>query len=206
MQRDVALFHDAFKHPNRIGDPGPLPLDRIDLRIGMIREEGIVELEAAIDTEDLIGVVDALIDTVYVSLGTLVEMGVDAESELFNWCAVTAASPSESLLELAAPYLAANEERIIGLELALLAQTADVAAYVLTVIAGKALQVLGRAGIDAQPFFDEVQRANMSKLGPDGEPIHSRGIELDGYPAGKALKGPSYVAPNLHAVYERLYG
>lgn len=206
MQRDVALFHDAFEHPNRIGNPGPLPLDRIDLRVGMIREEGVAELKESITKADPIGVVDALIDTVYVSLGTLVEMGLEADCDLLGWCAVTATSPNESLLDLATPYLVANEERIIGLEMALRSQTTDEAAYMLMIIAGKALQVLGRAGIEAQPFFDEVQRANMSKLGADGKPIHSRGVELDGYPAGKALKGPNYVAPNLHEVYERLYG
>lgn len=68
------------------------------------------------------------------------------------------------------------------------------------------LRVLTLLGVDAQPFFDEVQRANMSKLGADGKPIHSRGIELDGFPAGKTLKGPNYRAPDLAAVYQRLYG
>lgn len=44
--------------------------------------------------------------------------------------------------------------------------------------------------------FDEVQRANMSKLGADGKPVVR---ESD----GKILKGPNYSPPDLKTVYER---
>ena len=37
--------------------------------------------------------------------------------------------------------------------------------------------------------FDEIQASNMSKLGPDGQPI----LRED----GKILKGPGYFKPNL---------
>src|SRR5205085_1048214 len=40
----------------------------------------------------------------------------------------------------------------------------------------------------------------------DGKPIHSRGLEADGYPAGKVLKGENYSPPDLAGVYARLYG
>lgn len=52
-------------------------------------------------------------------------------------------------------------------------------------------------GLDAEPGFDQVQESNMSKLGADDKPIHSRGEELDGFPKGKVLKGPNYFKPNL---------
>lgn len=39
------------------------------------------------------------------------------------------------------------------------------------------------------PAFREVQRSNMSKLGPDGEPIVNE--------AGRVVKGPDYSPPNL---------
>lgn len=55
-------------------------------------------------------------------------------------------------------------------------------------------------GIDAGPGKREVMRANMSKLDENGQPIISRGMELDGYPEGKILKGPNYVPPNLFDV------
>ncbi len=39
-------------------------------------------------------------------------------------------------------------------------------------------------GVDLDAVFDEVQRSNMSKLGPDGKPIYRED--------GKVLKGPDY--------------
>lgn len=44
-------------------------------------------------------------------------------------------------------------------------------------------------GIDLEACFDEVQRSNMSKLGPDGKPMHRAD--------GKVMKGPNYSEPNL---------
>ena len=44
-------------------------------------------------------------------------------------------------------------------------------------------------GIDLDKCFDEVQKSNMSKLGPNGEPIYNE--------AGKVMKGPKYFKPNF---------
>ena len=44
-------------------------------------------------------------------------------------------------------------------------------------------------GINLDKCFQEVQRANMSKLGEDGKPIYNE--------KGKVMKGPNYSAPNL---------
>ena len=44
-------------------------------------------------------------------------------------------------------------------------------------------------GIDLDKCFQEVQRANMSKLGEDGKPIYNE--------KGKVMKGPDYFKPNL---------
>lgn len=40
-----------------------------------------------------------------------------------------------------------------------------------------------------EQVFDEIQRSNMSKLGPDGKPIYRAD--------GKVLKGPKYFKPDL---------
>ena len=45
-------------------------------------------------------------------------------------------------------------------------------------------------GINLDKCFKEVQRANMSKLGEDGNPIYND--------KGKVMKGPNYSAPNLN--------
>ena len=49
-------------------------------------------------------------------------------------------------------------------------------------------------GINLDKCFQEVQRANMSKLGKDGKPIYNE--------KGKVMKGPNYLAPNLKQFVE----
>ena len=49
-------------------------------------------------------------------------------------------------------------------------------------------------GIDLDKCFEEVQRANMSKLGTDGKPIYNE--------KGKVMKGPNYSEPNLKQFVE----
>jgi len=44
-------------------------------------------------------------------------------------------------------------------------------------------------GINLDECFDEVQKSNMSKLGPEGKPIYNE--------SGKVMKGPNYFKPNL---------
>jgi len=43
--------------------------------------------------------------------------------------------------------------------------------------------------------FDEVHRANMSKLGTDGKPIYRED--------GKVLKGPNYSPPDVKSILEK---
>jgi len=49
-------------------------------------------------------------------------------------------------------------------------------------------------GIDLDKCFNEVQRANMSKLGKDGKPIYND--------KGKVMKGSNYIEPNLKQFVE----
>ena len=43
-----------------------------------------------------------------------------------------------------------------------------------------------------EAVFDEIQRSNMSKLGPDGKPIYRED--------GKVMKGPSYFKPDFSSI------
>lgn len=43
-----------------------------------------------------------------------------------------------------------------------------------------------------EEVFDEIQRSNMSKLGPDGMPIYRED--------GKVLKGPNYFKPDFSKI------
>ena len=45
-------------------------------------------------------------------------------------------------------------------------------------------------GINLDKCFEEVQKSNMSKLGPDGKPIYNE--------SGKVMKGPNYFKPDLN--------
>ena len=51
-------------------------------------------------------------------------------------------------------------------------------------------------GIDLEPFFDEVHRTNMSKLGPDGEPIRRED--------GKITKPFGWTPPDIEGVLARV--
>jgi predicted HAD superfamily Cof-like phosphohydrolase len=205
MQRDVATFHDAFGSPNLIARPGVLPDTRIALRESLIREEGVVELGEAVEKNDAVLVIDALVDTLSVSLGALVEMGQQPQ----GLDTVDDGAPRDldvnKLMAMAAAGAAANDMYLAILDSAFRRRDIDRAVEILTAISYQSLQNLVIAGIDPQPFFDEVQRANMSKLGADGKPVISRGMSLDGYPKGKVLKGPDYKAPDLASIYDELY-
>jgi hypothetical protein len=57
----------------------PLPEYRIPVRVELIREEFIDELVPALYSGDMVETADACIDILYVTLGLLVEMGIDAQ-------------------------------------------------------------------------------------------------------------------------------
>ena len=51
-------------------------------------------------------------------------------------------------------------------------------------------------GIDLDECFQEVHASNMSKLGPNGKPIHRED--------GKVMKGPGYFEPDLESILRAL--
>ncbi|URC17902.1 MazG-like nucleotide pyrophosphohydrolase [Microbacterium phage Endor] len=61
---------------------------------------------------------------------------------------------------------------------------------------------LNRAGMEAEPGYDEVQGSNMSKLGDDGQPIIAGPNDPDGVFPGRVKKGPHYYKPNLRFILE----
>lgn len=82
MQRQVRAFHRAMKQPVGLW-PRPLPAERVPVRIELIREEFEDELIPALEHGDMVETVDACVDILYVTLGLLVEMGVNV-SAAFN--------------------------------------------------------------------------------------------------------------------------
>jgi len=74
-----------------------------------------------------------------------------------------------------------------------LAEVADALGDMLYILCGTILEHGMQYKIEE--VFEEIQRSNMSKLGPDGKPIYRED--------GKVLKGPNYFKPNIQAVLDR---
>lgn len=74
-----------------------------------------------------------------------------------------------------------------------LAEVADALGDMLYILCGTILEHGMQYKIEE--VFEEIQRSNMSKLGPDGKPIYRED--------GKVLKGPNYFKPNIQAVLNR---
>ena len=77
---EVRKFHEAFGHP-AAKSPTVLSAQRAEKRYAWMLEE-INEFMEATKNGDLVEQADAMIDTIYFALGTLVEMGVSPD-ELF---------------------------------------------------------------------------------------------------------------------------
>lgn len=77
MFQDVYEFHKKFV-PNQIARLPVWPSYDIMLLRGKLIREEIEELIKAFDNADFEGIVDGSLDLVYVLLGTLIAMGVDA--------------------------------------------------------------------------------------------------------------------------------
>ena len=202
MQEDIARLMETMRQPNLIDTPGALPLDRVALRVSLIREEGINELRTALRNSDSVEIIDSLTDTIYVGLGALVEMGQCASADLLEQL-MRRNQDALGLFDGAEQYLIDNLIDVDMLEEALRAENVGLSTVLLTTIVANAITTLIRAGLDPKPFFDEVHRANLSKLDENNEPILSRGEALDNAPRGKFLKGPNYSPPDIAGVYAR---
>ena len=74
---EVKKFHQAFNHPvSEI--PVSLSEERAKKRYAWMLEE-INEFLKATENKDIVEQADAMIDTIYFALGTLVEMGVEPD-------------------------------------------------------------------------------------------------------------------------------
>lgn len=68
----VEEFHETFDHP--ILDIPTIPVDRIELRINLLREE-LQELEDACKEGNIVDAADAFADLQYVLSGAIIEFG-----------------------------------------------------------------------------------------------------------------------------------
>ena len=74
-----------------------------------------------------------------------------------------------------------------------MAEVADALGDMLYILCGTILEHGMQHKIEE--VFEEIQRSNMSKLGPGGKPIYRED--------GKVLKGPDYFQPDIQAILDR---
>ena len=86
-----------------------------------------------------------------------------------------------------------NEEYLVAAQKNDLIEVADALGDMLYILCGTILSHGMQHKITE--VFKEIQRSNMSKLGPDGKPIYRED--------GKVLKGPNYFKPDIAAVLEK---
>ena len=83
-----------------------------------------------------------------------------------------------------------NEEYLEAANQGDLVEVADALGDMLYILCGTILEHGMQHKIEE--VFEEIQRSNMSKLGPDGKPIYRED--------GKVLKGPEYFPPDIPAI------
>lgn len=86
-----------------------------------------------------------------------------------------------------------NEEYLEAASTDDLVEVADALGDMLYILCGTILEHGMQHKIEE--VFEEIQRSNMSKLGPDGKPIYRED--------GKVLKGPDYSKPDIQSILDR---
>lgn len=167
MQEQVKEFMTAFEqYPCNEGLATLLPL-----RFKLIDEE-VEELKNA---TNLVETLDAIVDILYVGIGTLVSFETDFDME-YEETSFDATVLKDGISKINTNDLAC-------------ARTSDEFIEAVDTLTWQVFK-LGQM-FDLKAAFDEVHRSNMSKLGYDGKPIKNH--------YGKVLKGPEYSPPMLEA-------
>jgi predicted HAD superfamily Cof-like phosphohydrolase len=203
----VEEFHLTYGQKVRITPHIDIP-ERI-LRIELIREES-EELETATNEDDLIEVVDALADILYVTYGAAVAHGINIDfvlgltdhtspARLINLALEAEGAPLPSaprfIKEVLLHEIPVLQEAVKSYNAASNALNVKELQNSLTKIIFTCYALSARLGVDIDDVLQEVQRSNMSKLGEDGKPIYR---ESD----GKVLKGPNFFTPDITKILE----
>ncbi len=85
-----------------------------------------------------------------------------------------------------------NEEYLEAAQNNDLVEVADALGDMLYILCGTIIEHGMQHKIEE--VFNEIQRSNMSKLGPDGKPIYRED--------GKVLKGPHYFKPDIEKILQ----
>lgn len=166
MNKQVKEFMTAFgQYPCNEGLVTLLPL-----RFKLIDEE-VEELKNA---KTRLEIIDAVVDIIYVGLGTLICFEADIDVEFDNKDPWDDTKVADIISKVNTNSLACARTR---------EEFLDATEEILYRVEG-----IG-AMFDLEGAFNEVHRSNMSKLDRNGNPIKNH--------YGKVLKGPEYSPPNL---------
>lgn len=206
-QFTVAFNQPAYKTPTACDQKTGL------LRLHLMQEE-LSELTMGLAAMNPVEVLDALTDLQYVVDGTYVSFGLVDHVNLqhpLGQLYVIGEKPQWGNWPRSYPAMAvSNIERAlapVGTAIAIATLHHDPETPLSPVVAELIANCLNelnrelqsawyRLGLLAlkQSAFLEVHQSNMSKLGPDGKPILNE--------AGRVVKGPQYIPPNLQAIWE----
>ena len=188
MVRDVLAFHQRFG--SYIGDPTDPKIFNGDFRAKFIREESKETIDALF-ANDAAGAIDGICDTLYVTIGSAIEFGINVAE--FPFYFLDEPTPTADLFDRKGLW-AAEIRRVCG-RCADLIDAGESIPLVKAALCGVLwllnLTVLAW-GLDVRPFWDEVQRANLEKV-PSGA-INKKTVKPPGW------RGPDH-APILRAQY-----
>lgn len=198
----VREFHQVFGHPAP-AFPTDLSPETLELRMKLVDEEAD-EMAEAWNAGNLVEVADAVIDSLYVTYGWVVCLGmVDSFEE----------DAVPRLTEVVLPTLEVDHSiklllsslhscRATLRQLVSISTTQTALPQPRTAIRNSLERyskllycLLVEIGLPADVLFEEVHASNMSKLGADGKPVYRED--------GKILKGPNFREPNLARI---IYG
>lgn len=184
-------FHTAFGLP--VNHRPSIPdSDEENLRADLLDEE-FSELTDALFFEDLVEIADALADILYIAEGTALVYGVRispdhpvGQSSVMGPPRMPTVSAQVTRVhaELSTEVAKASEAQFKQKPFAVQKHLSNVRSL--------CYQMAGLFDINLDVLLEEVHRANMSKLGPDGKPIYRAD--------GKVLKPKGWTAPDVAGV------
>jgi predicted HAD superfamily Cof-like phosphohydrolase len=187
-QDRVRAFHLAM----HVAAPtAPIGLDEYpgDLRCVLIAEE-VQELADAFERADVHEAVDAMCDILYVAYGAAVAMG----EPLGRDHPTGPAQPPSGGVVFRAGDVDAVSRRSREFAAAWAGRTRDAMLRALVQLVDDVHATAAHLGVDVRPFFDEVHRSNMAKL---GGPVRDD---------GKIQKPEGWRPPDIAGLYRTLYG
>jgi len=169
---DVRAFHEKFGLPHRARRSIPLAPDLRDFRAGFLREEAD-EFRTSLETEDLVGAIDALVDFVYVVHGTILHIGAPSQAwPVFRPFGVRTPRlpPSHVVGELADMIAVTPSRFVMAHDAAVGGCDPRVVIGVLKTAVRDAHFAAGFLGAPWEACWAVVQKANMTKVraGKDG--------------------------------------